>query len=81
MNELNWLKDAVPNPIPPDIDVTDDVMRTIRTRQSEPSAALFSPRLLLGVALASWALAGVAVLIAQQAVSAFQNPLGDLLRF
>jgi hypothetical protein len=76
MDELKWLQSAAgQTPAPPEVDVADDVMRTLSQQRSAASTPM-----LLAVALASWALAGVAVLIAQQAVAAWQDPLSDLLR-
>jgi hypothetical protein len=77
-NELKWLQSVAAEPIaaPPDVDVTADVMRTLRQRRSAPAT-----HMLLAVALASWALAAVSVVMAQQAISAWQDPLANLLRF
>ncbi len=78
MNELDWLRSAAGSPQPPPaIDVTDDVMRTLREQHAPQST---NP-MLLGVALASWGLAIASVIVAQQAVSAWQDPLAVLLRF
>lgn len=77
MDELKWLQGAAPPPPPvPNIDVTAEVMRTLRQRRQPPSSA----PMLCAVAVASWLLAGATVLVAHQAVSAWQNPLADLLR-
>jgi hypothetical protein len=81
MDELKWLQNALPPQPPPAIDVANDVMRTIRQKQPAESESIFPLRLLLGAALASWAVAGAAVWIAMQAISTWQDPLGDLLRF
>jgi hypothetical protein len=77
MDELKWLQDAAGQPLaPPEIDVTSAVMRTLRERRSAPTAV----PMLFAVALASWMLAGAVVLVAYHAVSAWQDPLADLLR-
>jgi hypothetical protein len=77
MDEIKWLQDAAgQSPAPPRIDVTDSVMRTLKQHQPAQPMAM-----LLGVAVAGWAIAVVAIVFAQQAVSAWQNPLGDLIRF
>jgi len=79
MNELDWLRSAAGSPqSPPSIDVTADVMRTLREQRAPQSS--MTP-MLLGIALASWGLAIASVIVAQQAVSALQDPLAVLLRF
>jgi len=78
MDELKWLKGAVGRmpAAPPSIDVTQDVMRTLREREAPQPLSM-----LLGVAIAGCSFAAVSIVFAQQAVAAWHDPLGDLLRF
>ena len=77
MDELNWLRTAAGQlPTPPSIDVTEDVLRTLREQKSPQSTPM-----LLAIALTSWGLAIASLVIAQQAVASWQDPLAALLRF
>ena len=77
MDELKWLESAAGQPpAPPHVDVTDSVMHTLNHHQPPHPTAM-----LVAVAVAGWAIAAVAIVFAQQAVAAWQDPLGDFLRF
>jgi hypothetical protein len=79
MNEVNWLKAAAGSPeVPEEIDVTSEVMRTLRGRRAPQPTTM---PMWFGIALASWGLAIASIVVAQQAVSAWQDPLVLLLRF
>jgi hypothetical protein len=78
MDELKWLESAAGrmSAPPPSIDVTHDVMRTLREREAPQPVSM-----LLGVAIAGCSFAVISIVFAQQAVAAWHDPLGDLLRF
>jgi hypothetical protein len=80
MDEIDWLQTNVKIAAAPQLDVAGRVMQTLRASESAASSPPPQTRMWIAIALASWAFAAVSVLVAQQAIWAWQDPLGDLLR-